>query len=140
MTPSGAAREYFDRTASFDYRSLSSGEVRAAERALARLLLERLTGAAHEQMRELVVDYEADTNRAPVANWLWRQEHAVESAALLEETAQLARVSVVVRFARWFAGGEELRMRSVLLLDLERDAFGIWRISGWEARGDTVLP
>ena len=140
MEPAAAVREYFDSSGTFDYRSLDAAEVRAAERVLAGVLLERLTGAAHEQMRSLIVDYQSAPGRDPGASWLWRQEHAVESAALLEEVDGASRVSVVVRFTRWFAGGEKLRMRSSLILDLDRDAFGLWRISGWEALGDTLLP
>ena len=140
MTPAAAAREYFDSSATFDYRGFSTPEVRAAEYALVRVLLERMTGPAHAGLRSLLAEYQSTIRREPAANWLWRQEHVVESAALLEEVDDAARVSVVVRFTRWFADGGNAQVRSALLLELARDAFGVWRISGWEALSDTLLP
>ena len=138
-SPEGAIRDYFETTGRYDYRSLSQQELRAAQLALTDLILERTTGAARRQLLAWFDEYlTANLDRGLV--WLWRQHAAVESTATIEQTPDYARVAASIVFTRWFSNDVSQRVRSRFRFELHRSYDGVWRMAGWEALGDTLIP
>ena len=138
-SPEGAILDYFETTGRYDYRSLSQPELRAAQLALTDLILERTTGAARRQMLAWFDEYLTDNlDRGPV--WLWRQHATVESTATIEQTPDYARVAASIVFTRWFSNDVSQRVRSRFRFELHRSYDGVWRMAGWEALGDTLIP
>ena len=138
-SPEGAIRDYFETTARYDYRSLSHQELRAAQLALTDLILERTTGAARRQMLAWFDEYLID-NLDPGPVWLWRQYAAVESTATIEQSTDYARVAASIVFTRWFSNDVSQRVRSRFRFELHRSYDGVWKMAGWEALGDTLVP
>jgi len=138
-SPEGAIRDYFETTGRYDYRSLSHQQLRAAQLELTDLILERTTGAARSQMLAWFDEYLAP-NLDPGPVWLWRQHAEVESTATIEQTTDYARVAASIVFTRWFSNDVSQRVRSRFRFELHRSYDGIWRMAGWEALGDTLIP
>lgn len=137
--PEGAIRDYFESTGRYDYRSLSQQELRAAQLELTDLILERTTGAARRQLLAWFDEYLTD-DLDPGPVWLWRQHAAVESTATIEQSSDYALVAASIVFTRWFSNDVSQRVRSRFRFELHRSYDGIWRMAGWEALGDALIP